>query len=318
MKIGLIEKAKRSHICVIQGASVVLLQVVYGQIRKKLKSPPIPPPFFTHPLLFIENFPKIKKTVLEVLSFIKDTPKNVDGVFPLSKVRFKAPVPKPRTIYCLARNYADHILEFHEKVMEQDKMVPPVFIKPSTCVTGPGGPVLLPRVGRRIDWEAELAVVIGKKAKYVAPDKAFRYVFGYTCMLDISERSLKIRERTEDRGRDRFFDWLNGKWMDTFAPQGPWIVTRDEISDPQNLNIVLSINGVEKQNGNTGQMIFPVAEIISYLSHIVTLVPGDIISTGTPSGVGAPKGTFLGHGDLIEMSIEKIGDLKVKVKGEKR
>ncbi len=232
----------------------------------------------------------------------------------LSRAKLMAPVPKPRAIYCLARNYYEHILEFNERVVEQDKMVPPIFTKPQTCVTGPGGPVILPINGRQIDWEAELAVVVGKRAKYVSVERALTHVFGYTCMLDISERELKIWDRTEDRGRDKFFDWLNGKWMDTFAPQGPWIVTKNEIGDPQSLNIKLSVNGVEKQNASTEQMIFPVAQIISYLSQIVTLMPGDIISTGTPSGVGAPQGIFLKHGDLIEMNIEKIGCLKVKVR----
>ncbi len=317
MRIGYIEKNKRPQVCVVQDDRVILVQEVYEQYGKKLKSPSVPPHIFTHPLLFIENFPKIKRTIFEILSLVEKTPKEIRGILPLSKVKLQAPVPKPGTIYCLARNYTDHILEFHEKVMEQDKMVPPLFIKPQTCVTGPGASVVLPKVGQKIDWEAELAVVIGKKAKYVVPERALQYVFGYTCMLDISERGLKIRERMEDRGRDKFFDWLNGKWMDTFAPQGPWIVTRDEIKDPQNLNISLSVNGVEKQKGNTGQMIFPVAEIISYLSRIVTLMPGDIISTGTPSGVGAPSGTFLKNGDFIEMSIEKVGSLQVNVKGEK-
>ncbi len=315
MKIALIKKDKRSLICLVRKSKVIVLQPAYDKFRRQLKLPLISSEHFSNPLLFIQDFGKIKKAVSALLLKAENVSnKKANYMLSLSRAKLMAPVPKPGAIYCLARNYSEHILEFQERVVEQDKMVPPIFIKPQTCVTGPGGPVFLPKNGRQIDWEAELAVVIGKKAKYVSVERALKYVFGYTCMLDISERGLKIWDRTEDRGRDKFFDWLNGKWMDTFAPQGPWIVTKDEIGDPQSLNINLSVNGIEKQNAGTEQMIFPVAQIISYLSQIVTLMPGDIISTGTPSGVGAPQGTFLKHEDLIEMNIEKIGCLKVKVR----
>lgn len=317
MKLGLIRKDKNIFIGAVKNSNIIILYKAYIKYRKKLKLLPIPQEYFTDSISFIRNFQKIKNSVFKLLSLIEShSNKQKDFIIPLLGAKLLAPIPGPGTIYCIARNYTEHILEFHQKVMEQDKMVPPVFIKPSTCITGPGGPVVLPKAGRKIDWEAELAVVIGKKAKNISVENALKHVFGYTCMLDISERALRIKKRTEDRGRDKFFDWLNGKWMDTFAPQGPWIVTKEEIADPQNLNINLSVNGIEKQNGNTRQMIFSIAEIISYLSQIVTLMPGDIISTGTPSGVGAPKGTFLKHGDEIEMNIEKIGRLKVKVKGE--
>lgn len=307
------------YICVVQSSNILVLQHAYTNFRKKLHLPAIPLENFTDPTLFIKNFTKIKRIVLSLLSISqKEWQKKNNFVLPLRGIKLIAPIPKPGTIYCLARNYTEHILEFQEQVLEQDKTVPPIFVKPQTCVPSGEQSVILPKVGRQIDWEAELAVVIGKKAKYISEEKALNYVFGYTCMLDISERALKIRERPEARGRDKFFDWLNGKWMDTFAPQGPWIATKEEINDPQNLNINLSVNGIEKQNANTGQMIFSVAEIISYLSQIVTLMPGDIISTGTPSGVGAPERTFLKDGDFIEMNIEKIGCLKVKVKAEKK
>ncbi|MDP6625192.1 MAG: fumarylacetoacetate hydrolase family protein [Nitrospinota bacterium] len=315
MKIALITKNRKPFICVVRNSRVIVLQAAYDEFRRQLKLPLIDSEHFSNPLLFIQNFGRIKKTVSSLLSKAENASnKKTNYTLSLSRAKLMAPVPKPRSIYCLARNYSEHILEFNERVVEQDKMVPPIFIKPQTCVTGPGGPVILPQNGRQIDWEAELAVVIGKKAKYVSVEGALKHVFGYTCMLDISERGLKIWDRTEDRGRDKFFDWLNGKWMDTFAPQGPWIVTKDEIEDPQSLNIKLSVNGLEKQNAGTEQMIFPVAQIISYLSQIVTLMPGDIISTGTPSGVGAPQGTFLKHGDFIEMNIEKIGCLSVLTK----
>ena len=318
MKICLIRKSKGPFIGLVKNSKALALPTAYSKIHKELKLPAFPSDCFTDTISFIKNFSKIKKILPLFLSLEgqKYSPKD-NFISPLSKTRLMEPIPRPGAIYCLARNYTEHILELYEKVMEQDKMVPPIFIKPPTCVTGMGGPVIIPKAGRQIDWEAELAVVIGKKAKYVSPENALEYVFGYTCMIDISERSLKINEREMARGRDKFFDWLNGKWMDTFAPMGPWIVTKDEVGNPQNLNINLSVNGIEKQNANTGQMIFSVAEIISYLSQIATLNPGDIISTGTPSGVGAAKGTFLEDGDLIEMNIEKIGCLKVTVKSER-
>lgn len=315
MKIALIKKDKRSLICVVGNSSAIILQTAYNKYRKQIKLPTISPEYFSDPLLFIQNFSKIKGTVSKLLLKVEEKwNKKANYTVSLSRAKLLAPVPNPGSIYCLARNYTEHILEFQERVMAQDKMVPPVFIKPQTCIIGPGGPLILPKNSRQIDWEAELAVVIGKKAKYVSVESALKHVFGYTCMLDISERALKIWNRTEDRDRDKFFDWLNGKWMDSFAPLGPWIVTKEEVGCPQNLNINLFVNGIEKQNAGTGQMIFSIAQIISYLSQIVTLMPGDIISTGTPSGVGAPQGTFLKHGDLIEMNIEKIGCLKVKVK----
>lgn len=317
MKIACIEKKNQLQVCVVREKDVLLLQDAYQYFKKRLSPhPALPFHVFMHPPHFIENFSRIRKIMKEVLSLAEKSFGKNEYTVPLSKAKLKAPIPKPGAIYCLARNYADHILEFQERVMEQDKMVPPIFIKPQTCVTGPGGPVVLPKVGRQIDWEAELAVVIGKRAKYVSPERALSHVFGYTCMLDISERGLRIRNRTEDRGRDKFFDWLNGKWMDTFAPQGPWITTRDEIPDPQDLSVTLSVNGAQKQNGQTAQMIFPVAEIISYLSHLVTLLPGDIISTGTPAGVGASKEDFLKDGDHVEMAIQGVGTLAVKVRRE--
>ena len=216
------------------------------------------------------------------------------SVKPLSKVRLKAPVPNPRKVLCLAGNYQDHIEEGGGKMEKQDKETPRVFMKPpSTTVIGQNDKILIPPVARSIDWEGELAVVIGRKAKGVKPKDALKYVAGYTIMNDVSERDLKIKKRTDSRPRDEWFDWLNGKWLDTFGPQGPWIVPRDEIPDPQKLDISTFINGERKQHNNTGQMLYPVNKIIEYISAIVTLEPGDLISTGTISGVGSTTGTFM-------------------------
>ena len=241
------------------------------------------------------------------------------SVKPLSKVRLKAPVPNPRKVLCLAGNYQDHIEEGGGKMEKQDKETPRVFMKPpSTTVIGQNDKILIPPVARSIDWEGELAVVIGRKAKGVKPKDALKYVAGYTIMNDVSERDLKIKKRTDSRPRDEWFDWLNGKWLDTFGPQGPWIVTRDEIPDPQQLDISTFINGERKQHNNTGQMLYPVHKIIEYISAIVTLEPGDLISTGTISGVGSTTGTFMKPGDKVQIEISSIGVLKNTVAASKK
>jgi 2-keto-4-pentenoate hydratase/2-oxohepta-3-ene-1,7-dioic acid hydratase in catechol pathway len=232
--------------------------------------------------------------------------------FALSRVRLRAPVPNPHKVFCLAGNYQDHIEEGgRAKLAIQDKETPRVFMKPpTTTVIGPGDKILIPPIANSIDWEGELAVVIGRKCKGVKAKDALKYVAGYTVMNDVSERELRIKKRTDSRPRDEWFDWLNGKWLDTFAPQGPWLVTRDDIPDPQTLDISTFINGECKQHNNTGQMLYPVKKIIEYISAIITLEPGDLISTGTISGVGATTGTFMKPGDKVQVEISQIGVLK--------
>jgi len=238
-------------------------------------------------------------------------------VGPVGKVNLAAPVPRPGKILALAGNYAEHIRESGREFAKKDKVTPRVFIKPATCVLGPGDAVPIPEAGRFIDWEGELGVVIGRKAKYVQRGQALRYVFGYTVFHDVSERRLQVRRRDKSEPWDRFFDWLNGKWQDGFAPMGPWIVTKDEIPEPQRLAIFTRVNGKVEQDGNTGQMIFDVADIISYISHLCTLEPGDVIATGTPAGVGHGKNRRLKDGDVVEIEIEGIGTLKNRFRAEK-
>ena len=240
--------------------------------------------------------------------------------FALSRVRLRAPVPNPRKVFCLAGNYQDHIEEGGSaKLAIQDKETPRVFMKPpTTTVIGPGDKILIPPVANSIDWEGELAVVIGRKCKGVKAKDALKYVAGYTVMNDVSERALRIKKRTDSRPRDEWFDWLNGKWLDTFAPQGPWLVTRDDIPDPQVLDISTYINGERKQHNNTGQMLYPVNKIVEYISAIITLEPGDLISTGTISGVGATTGTFMKPGDRVQVEISQIGVLKNGVAASKK
>lgn len=231
-------------------------------------------------------------------------------VIDLSSVRLCAPMPHPRKLFCIAGNYQDHIEEGGAKISVQDTETPRVFMKPpSNTVIGPGQEILLPPVARAVDWEGELAVVIGRTAKGVTAADALDHVAGYTIMNDVSERDLLIRERTDSRPRDKWFDWLNGKWLDTFAPMGPWIVTTDEIADPQNQQISTYVNGERRQHNSTGQMLCPVADLIEYISAFITLEPGDIISTGTVAGVGSTTGTYLKPGDLVRIEISGIGAL---------
>jgi 2,4-diketo-3-deoxy-L-fuconate hydrolase len=237
----------------------------------------------------------------------------------IGKVKLKAPMPNPRKIFCLAGNYQDHIEEGGGKMAAQDKETPRVFMKPPTStVISPGDSILIPPIARSVDWEGELAVVIGRKTKGVKAKEALNYVVGYTIMNDVSERKLLIKKRTEDRPQDKWFDWLNGKWLDTFAPQGPWIVTKDDIPDPQVLDISTYVNGERKQFNNTGQMLYKVAQVIEYISAIITLEPGDLISTGTISGVGNTTGTYLKAGDKVEIEISQIGVLRNKVAKSKK
>jgi 2,4-didehydro-3-deoxy-L-rhamnonate hydrolase len=237
----------------------------------------------------------------------------------LTRTRLKAPVPNPAKLFCLAGNYQDHIEEGGGRISAQDRETPRVFMKPpTTTVVGQEDHILIPPVARAIDWEGELAVVIGRKGKGIASKDALKHVAGYTIMNDVSERQLQIKERSKSRPKDEWFDWLNGKWLDTSAPLGPWMVTADEIKNPQDLDISTFVNGSRKQHNNTGQMLYYVADIIEYISAIITLEPGDIISTGTISGVGATTGTFLKAGDRVEIEISKIGVLKNNVAASKK
>ncbi len=220
------------------------------------------------------------------------------------------PVPNPNKILLLAGNYAAHIEEGGGKALSKTETTPRVFMKPpSTTLTAPEQPIIIPANGVFIDWEAELGVVIGKRGKFIGVHDAYDYVAGYTIVNDVSERQLKVKETRVPRDGDGWFDWLNGKWFDTFAPMGPCLVTKDDIPDPDNLRLTLRLNGEVKQDANTGQMIFNPAELVEFVSTLVTLEPGDIISTGTPSGVGHPT-EKLADGDVVEIEIEKIGVLR--------
>jgi 2-keto-4-pentenoate hydratase/2-oxohepta-3-ene-1,7-dioic acid hydratase in catechol pathway len=228
------------------------------------------------------------------------------------------PVQRPNKIFLLAGNYAEHIREGGGSAAEREETFPYVFMKPpSTTLTHPGQPVKLPGVSPdAIDWELELAVVIGRRVKNVSESEALRAVAGYTVINDVSHRRYRPNPGREPRERDKFFDWLHGKWFDTFCPCGPCIASADAIPDPQSLRLTLRVNGDVKQNATTAQMIFPVAAIIAFIAQMVTLEPGDLISTGTPAGVGSTTGTFLKPGDVMYGTIEQIGTLITPVEAE--
>ena len=211
-------------------------------------------------------------------------------------VRLGAPLARPSKIVCVGLNYAKHA--------EESGMAPPeepvLFFKASSAITGPFDPIRIPKGSTKTDWEVELALVIGKKASYVSEKEALNHVAGYVLHNDVSERAFQL---------ERSGQWVKGKSCDTFAPLGPFIVTTDEIKDPNSLDLWLKLNGKLMQNSNTSDFIFNVQEVVSHISQFMTLLPGDIISTGTPFGVGLgltpPR--YLKEGDEVELGIEGLG-----------
>lgn len=232
---------------------------------------------------------------------------------PLDQVKLRAPIPCPGKLLCLAGNYASHLLEGGGTFPGKEKMIPRFFSKPCTSVVGTQDAIRVPASTGFADWELELAVVIGKTGRDLTPEQAADHIGGYTIFNDISARELTFRKDLPLQEGDWFFDWLVGKWLDTFGPMGPWLTTADEVSHPDNLRMQLWYNGELQQDANTGQMIFSPAEAISFISQFVTLQPGDIISTGTPAGVGHSKKLRLNPGDHIRGEIEGLGVLENSV-----
>ena len=218
--------------------------------------------------------------------------------------RLGAPVANPSKLVAIGLNYSDHAKESNMPIPGE----PIVFMKATTSICGPNDTVLLPRGSKKGDWEVELAFVIGRKAQNVSEADALDFVAGYTVCNDVSEREWQL----EHGGQ-----WVKGKSFDTFAPIGPWLVTGDEIRDPQNLAMWLDLNGKRMQTGNTNTMIFGVRKLVSYLSYCMTLLPGDIVTTGTPPGVGLgikPNPVFLKAGDSMRLGIDGLGEQKQEVK----
>ena len=227
-----------------------------------------------------------------------------DGVLvPLGRAELNPPVLAPGKILAVGLNYAAHAAEQNAQPPES----PLIFSKCTTALIGPGDAIRLPRISEKIDYEAELAVVILKDAKSVSEADAYDYIAGFTIMNDVTARDLQRRER----------QWARAKGLDTFAPCGPWLVTKDEIADPHSLDLELRVNGEVRQSSNTNDLIFKIPQLIEFISQDLTLRPGDIISTGTPSGVGvySTPPVFLRDGDRIEITISRIGTLTNSVVG---
>ena len=211
-------------------------------------------------------------------------------------IRWGAPLARPSKIVCVGLNYAKHAAESGMEVPQE----PVLFFKATSAIVGPFDNIIIPKGSTKTDWEVELAVVIGKTASYVSEKNAMNHIAGYVLHNDVSERAFQI---------ERSGQWVKGKSCDTFAPLGPFIATKDEITDPNNLNLWLKLNGKIMQNSNTSDFIFNIQHVVSYISQFMTLLPGDVISTGTPFGVGLglspPK--YLKNGDIVELGIEHLG-----------
>ncbi len=229
-----------------------------------------------------------------------------------SSIRWEPPVPDPEKIFAVAVNYRAHGKEAGVKPPER----PYFFPKFPNALVGHEGPIIKPRVSDRVDWEVELTVVMGKPGKYIDEGRALEHVFGYVVGNDISIRDWQFPPGWPQQLNPYGQNWIWGKSMDTAAPVGPYIVTRDEIPDPNNLKLLLRVNGELEQEGTTAELIFNVQQLIYWASQGITLKPGDYIFTGTPPGVGFPKGKFLKPGDVVEAEVERIGVLRNRVVSE--
>ncbi|TDT99425.1 2-keto-4-pentenoate hydratase/2-oxohepta-3-ene-1,7-dioic acid hydratase in catechol pathway [Azorhizobium sp. AG788] len=235
-----------------------------------------------------EGLAKLKALDVSSLPVVEGTP------------RHGAPVANVAKFIAIGLNFTDHAAESNLPIPSE----PVVFMKATSCIQGPNDAVVIPRGSKKTDWEVELGIVIGKRASYVSKDEALDHVAGYVLINDVSEREYQI---------ERGGTWDKGKGCDTFGPIGPWLVTSDEVGDVQQLGMWLDVNGQRRQTGNTATMIFDVKTIVSYLSEFMTLLPGDIITTGTPPGVGMgikPEAVYLQAGDVIELGIDKLGRQK--------
>ena len=219
-----------------------------------------------------------------------------------SSIRLGPPISRPSKIVCIGVNYREHVAESGAQAPRE----PVVFMKATSSLIGPNDTVIIPKNARKLDWEVELALVIGKRASYLTKEESFEFVAGYALHNDYSERSFQL---------ERGGQWVKGKSADTFAPVGPFLATRDEIPNPNNLAMWLKVNDEFRQNSNTNEMIFDVAALISYVTEFMTLLPGDVISTGTPAGVGLGMDPpqYLKPGDMVSLGIEGLGESQQRI-----
>jgi 2-keto-4-pentenoate hydratase/2-oxohepta-3-ene-1,7-dioic acid hydratase in catechol pathway len=266
------------------------------------------------------SFPKRMIDFLEIgeelWSYTSDLIEHVHGLLPehsrelqqqklllkTADVHILPPISDPRKIVCLGLNYRDHAEEARVPLPER----PLLFSKPSTTIVGPEDPVVYPKISTQVDFEVELAAIIGKRGKDIPESDAFDHIAGYTVFNDVSARDIQFADK----------QWFRGKSFDTFAPTGPCLVSREQVSDPHNLKMELRVNGETRQRGTTANMIFKIPQLVAFISNVMTLQPGDIIATGTPAGVGfyaKPEKKLLKPGDLMEAEIEGIGLLRNRI-----
>jgi len=268
-------------------------------LPKALKNPP--------PLTFDELITLGNRgiKIVEQLMSVSTQNEKRNATISLDDVTFLPPVHSPPKIICLGLNYKDHAEEQGKEIPDE----PILFMKPRTAIIGPDQPIIRPKLVKQLDYEAELAIVIGEKGKNIPVSDAQKHTLGYTAFNDVSARDIQFKDK----------QWTRGKSFDTFAPMGPCVTTANQIEDPNNLSVRTRVNGELRQNSSTKNMVFNVYEIVHHISLVMTLEPGDIIATGTPAGVGVfmkPKPKFLSPGDLVEVEIEKIGTLRNVVSKE--
>lgn len=252
--------------------------------------------------------------IAAVRTFAGWTPPAAGSVYAVAEVEIQAPLLRPGKLLAVAANYQDHVAEGGGQPLDKSRLAPRLFLKPPTSIAGPGAQIPLPAISSQVDWEAELAVVVGEGGKDIPVDAALGHVAGYAVSNDVSARSVDYGyPRDTGEAAVGYFDWLAGKWPDGFCPFGPYLVTADEVPDPQDLDVELTVNGVLRQKGNTADMIFGVAELIAFASRLMTLEPGDVVLTGTPAGVGAATGDFLTTGDEMTVRIAGLGELANRV-----
>ncbi|MBO6730855.1 MAG: fumarylacetoacetate hydrolase family protein [Rhizobiaceae bacterium] len=253
--------------------------------------------------LFLENLCADRSDWSEVADAIRTAAATGTVRTVADTAKLAAPF-RPRRIFCAASNFVDHADEMGTVLAAKAESKPYMFLKLEDCVVGPGQPVLMPEATSQLDWEVELAAVIGKPARHVSVAEALSHVAAYTVVNDVTARDMNVRSDYPFK-----FDWFQGKCHDSFAPFGPWLVPASQIPDPQKVGLRLSVNGTVMQEGTAEEMIWKVNEQIAYLSTILTLKPGDVIATGTPTGVGMGRGVFLKRGDVMTAAIAEVGEI---------
>src|SRR5579862_2892312 len=308
-KLATFEFQGKTRAGMVLGDRVLDLTAANAYVAKQAGLPAVTIPIEMREL--IEQYPA--KRLYQIANYLKDHPEPLLFAFPLDKVSIKAPIKYPWNLLNMAANYWSHAKEMNvKKDVDPDRDAPYIFAKsPRSCIVDPGTPFYIPEGRERIDWEGELAVIVGKPAFHVPKEKALDYVFGYSIMYDVSDRGSRFR-------KDPMFvgpDWFSGKSLDGAAPFGPYIVPKEFMTHPHDIHLTTRVNGVVKQDGNTSDMIYDVEHQVAYISSIMTLYPGDVISSGTMGGVGVARKPpeFLKPGDVVEISIDGIGTLKTPI-----